>query len=174
MFCVLLYMLFDIFINNYIVSVYLYFSDVYASICTLSVTCGYVCKAPYTGPTWLSFSRENLGCPVHVTGRTKKIINQGPNGPLLWSAPAGKWRVIPWHPGAPAISNQGEVWSAWAPGARAGGTINFAQWDTYKLAQSNEWSMMTIISGSHSFCLVIFKKWDYNRIVVSVHTNHSW
>ncbi len=72
------------------------------------------------------FQSGNLGCPVHVTGRTKKIINQEANRPLLCSAPARKWLAIPGHPGSPAITNQGEVWSAWAPRARAGGTINFA------------------------------------------------
>ncbi len=55
----------------------------------------------YIGPTWLSFSRGNLWCPVHVTGCTKNIINQGANGPLLCSAPARKWRAIPGHPGSP-------------------------------------------------------------------------
>ncbi len=49
------------------------------------------------GLTWLSFSQGNLGCPIHLTGCTKKIINQGEKGPLLWSAPARKWLAIPGH-----------------------------------------------------------------------------
>ncbi len=76
------------------------------------------------GPTWLSFSCGNLGCPVHVTGCTKIIINQGANGPLLCSAPPRKWRAIPGHPQSP-IKEKSDPPAA--PGVREGGTINFVQ-----------------------------------------------
>ncbi len=53
------------------------------------------------GPTWLSFSQGNLWCPVHETVHTKKIINQGANGPLLWLESDGlSWGTLG-HPQSP-------------------------------------------------------------------------
>ncbi len=57
-------------------------------------------------------------------GALKKSSIKGQTGHC--SAPARKWRAIPGHPGSFTIINKGEVWSSWVPGARAGGTINFA------------------------------------------------
>ncbi len=59
---------------------------------------------------------ETWDAPFMWPGKLKKSSIKGQTGHC--SAPARKWRAIPGHPESPAITNQGEVWSSWAPGAR--------------------------------------------------------